>query len=318
MRSATVALSVTLAMAAQAGEPAPQVPITWFGHLESAAGNVDGSVDAAFRVLDSGGAVLFSLDAPGTLVVDGDMAIDLVVPATAEGLLVEVTIDGVVLTPAVPLVAEWPRAASAGSVTRASAANDALLVGDRDSVMRRSSFEAGSVAVPFEQVSGFPAAFADGDQGLDFVAGATLDFSAGTIGIRTGSLPGTALASGAQAVDFVAGSVTGVDFRDATVTGSDFNLPLPLTKLATRTLTARHLSGGTRPVFAVVEPRCLSDKVDRVTASPTCVFTGTTSCTPPGGGSGHRPCAGLNQPTSCFSGTTSSCPNIDVGVLVFE
>lgn len=297
------------------------VPYTWLGHLETADGPVDGTVSANFVIVDGRGVQLDQVLDTSLLVVDGDFVVDFAVPLSPiDPFFVVATINGSDLLPNLPIEVTWPSALSASSALNADVADEAERIGPHTALLSRDRLGSGSVAVPVATVTGFPAAFLDGDQGLAFTPGATIDFSAGTIGIKAASLPGTALAGAPVAADLADGSIGTSDLANAGVLAADLS-GVPLAKVASKTLTARHLSSSPFQLFEVTEANCRSDFVGKVTESATCSFTGTTTCTTFVGNvqtTGHRPCAAENQPTACFLGSTSSCPNTLAGALVLQ
>jgi hypothetical protein len=313
MMKAMIALSALLAGSATAGGFGSGKPYVWAGHLENAAGPVDGPVAAVFTVTTSTGVVLDTQIENALVVVDGDFVVDLLVPETSDPLFLRVTINSVVLDPPAPLPQGWPRAFSADNALASDVADEARAIGPLTTVMSTQRLGSGAIEVPLIRITGFPAAFADGDQGLAFAAGTTIDFSNGTIGIKAASLPGTAFGGVPQVADLADGTITTSDLGDGDVNSSDFPA-LPITKIAPKTLTGRNIGDRTVTLFEVVEVGC--GFVGDVVTSTTCTFTGS-ACTPAGGGTGHRPCAALNQPTACFVGTSSQCPNPIAGVLVF-
>ena len=318
MMKAMISLSVLLAGSAFAGGFGIGRPYVWAGHLENAAGPVDGPVAATFTVTTSGGVVLDTQIENTLVVVDGDFVVDLLVPETSDPLFLRVTINSVVLDPPAPLPQGWPRAFSADNALASDVADEARAIGPLTTVMSTQRLGSGAIEVPLIRITGFPAAFADGDQGLAFAAGTTIDFSNGTIGIKAASLPGTAFGGVPQVADLADGTIATADLGNASVLAADLSA-LPLTKLAPNTLTGRHF--GTTPVtlFEVTEPGC-PEPIGEVLESPTCRFQGAVTCTGRIGVNtftGHVPCAATNRTTECFTGSSSDCPNTPAGVLVF-
>jgi hypothetical protein len=230
------------------------------------------------------------------------------------------TVNGSRLEPNLPLSLTWPSAAFANEVDVADLAEEADAVGAVRTVLSRDAL-ASEVRVPFAVLTGFPAPFADGDQGLAFAPGTTIDLTAGTIGIKAASLPGTALGVSPVVADLADSTVATADLQNGGVTAADL-AGLPLTKVANGTLTSRHFGTAGVSLFEVTEPNCRSEFVGHIVEDENCTFTGTTACTIVIGAgntaTGHRPCAAANQPTECFLGSTSPCPNTPAGVLVFR
>jgi len=319
MMKAITVLSVLLAGSASAGGFGIGRPYVWVGHLENAAGPVDGPVAAIFTVTTSAGVVLDTQIENTLVVVDGDFVVDLLVPESPDPLFLRVTINSVVLDPPAPLPQGWPRAFSAANATAADVADEARAIGPLTTVMSTARLASGAILVPLIRLTGFPAAFADGDQGLAFAAGTTLDFSNGTIGIKPASLPGTAFGGVPQVADLADGTIATADVGNGSVLAADLSA-LPLTKLAANTLTGRHFGTTRVALFEVTEAGC-PEPVGQVLESPTCRFTGTQTCTGRLGNgvtfTGHVPCAATNRTTECFVGSSSDCPNTPAGVLVF-
>lgn len=317
MNRLLIGLALVTASAASAGSPIDG--LSWWGRLENAEGPVDGPVSASFQVVTGSGAVVTEVIEPSLPVIAGDFVVDLLIESADEPLFVAATINGARLEPNLPLSLQWPSAALADNADVADVAEDAARVGDVTTVLTRTRLAAG-VQVPFAVLTGFPAAFADGDQGLAFSPGTTIDLSNGTIGIKAASLPGTALGATPVVADLADGTISTADLQDNGVTAADLS-NLPLTKVANNTLTSRHFGTAGLELFEVTEPNCRSEFVGKITESSTCNFTGTQTCTLFIGNTpttGHRPCAAENRPNDCFAGNSSFCPNTRAGVLVFR
>lgn len=311
--------ALTLLCATRVLAGSPVTGLSWLGHLENADGPVDGTVSASFQVVTGTGTLITEVIEPSVPVVDGDFVVDFVITEVSEPLFVVATINGSRLEPNLPLVVTWPSAAFAGAVDVADVAEDAEAVGAVGDVLTRSDLAAG-VQIPLAVLTGFPPAFVDGDQGLAFTPGATIDLVAGTIGIKAASLPGTALGGSPEVADLVDGTIATADLQNGGVTAADLSA-LPLTKVANGTLTSRHFGTAGLALFEVTEPNCRNDFVGKVVEFATCRFTGTATCPiviAGNTGTGHVPCAAANRPNDCFLGSTSECPNTPAGVLVFR
>jgi len=316
-RMVVVGLTLLCASGAFAGSPVEG--LSWLGHLENADGPVDGNVSASFQVVTGTGTLITEAIEPSLPVVDGDFVVDLLVFEVTEPLFVAATINGSRLEPNLPLSLTWPSAAVAEEADEAATADDAQAIGDVTAALTRARLGT-DVQVPLAVVTGFPAAFADGDQGLAFAPGTTIDLSNGTIGIRAASLPGTALGGTPVVADLADGTIATADLQNAGVTAADLSA-LPLTKIANGTLTSRHFGTAGLTLFEVTEPNCRNEFVGKITESSTCNFTGTQTCTFFIGNTpttGHVPCAAQNRPNDCFAGNSSSCPNTRAGVLVLR
>jgi hypothetical protein len=306
-------------MAGDALAGSPIGGITWLGRLETAEGPVDGTVSASFQVVTGTGTVITEVIEPSLPVVEGDFVVDLLVLEATDPLFVVATINGSRLEPNLPLALTWPSSHFAQQADDVDVALTAGQIGGITRPLTRSRLET-DVDVPLAVVTGFPPAFADGDQGLAFTAGATIDLNGGVIGIKSGSLPGTALGGTPVVADLADGTIATVDLAAGGVTAGDLS-SLPLTKVANGTLTSRHFGTAGLRLFEVTEPNCRSNFVSQVLEDETCNFTGTTTCTVRIGNvstTGHVPCAAQNRPNDCFVGSTSPCPNSPAGVLVFR
>jgi hypothetical protein len=319
MRGLIAVIAATLA--AQPLEPGVD-SITWLGRLETSAGGVDGTVSASLQLLDVEGGVVSEVLEPSLLVVDGDFVVDFLIQApldeSVSALFVAAAINGARLEPTLPLALSWPAAVRAREAVEAQGADVAEQIGELRTGLSRARL-ASSVAVPFSVVTGFPAAFLDGDQGLVFAAGATIDFTNGVVGIKAGSLPTSAVGAPLAGTDIAGSTLTTDDLQDGGVTAADLS-DLPLTKLAPRTLTSRHFGTAGQQLYEVTEPNCRSNFVGEVTDQPTCTFTGTQTCTTVLGNvpvTGHVPCAAAAR-QDCLVSSTSDCPNAIAGVLVFR
>lgn len=318
MKRVVVGFSLLCASGALAGSSVEG--ISWLGRLETADGPVDGTVSASFQVVTGSGTLVAEVIEPSLSVVDGDFVVDFLIVEASEPLFVVATINGSSLEPNLPLALSWPSSHFAQRADAIDSAAAARQIGGITLPLTRERL-ASDVDVPLAVVTGFPPAFADGDQGLAFTPGTTIDLNAGTIGIKASSLPGTALGASPVVGDLADGTIATADLRNGGVTAADL-AALPLTKVANATLTSRHFGTAGLTLFEVTEPGCSNDFVGRVVEDETCTFTGTTACTVViGAGNtaqGHRPCAAANRPTDCFIGTSSPCPNTPAGVLVFR
>jgi hypothetical protein len=216
----------------------------------------------------SGGAALFEENLP-VVVADGFFVVELglqggldfeVLPART---YLQVTIDGStprVLLPRQP-VGGHARAASADVVATAPDAVTADRVGGLaigDTVALTELTTPGSIAVPFSAVQGFPAAFADGDQGLVVTAAsAPLVFDAGSGALSLSAINATTqLATAAITADKIAAN------------------SIPDAAFAADAVTATHLAAG-----AIVGPADVTDGTLNHTkfASPVAVYRVTST-----------------------------------------
>jgi hypothetical protein len=304
-------IALTLAMALTAMPAFADVPLLWTGHLEDATGPIDRTVSATFIVKDQTDAVLSTLNEPSLLVVEGDFVIELQVPEAA-GLRLAVVINGSSLEPDAPLPIQWPSAARADTAGFADVAENANAIGVVTEPLTIARLATpGAVSLPFTNLLAFPSDFLDGDDGLDFAAGATIDFSAGTIGIKAGSLPGTSLSGLLSATKLAPATLTTADFANGSVTAAKLQ-GIPRTKIANGALSGRHFSGTKVPVFEVTDADC-GEGLNTVTTAASCSFVATVACDLGLGVQGRRDCRGGCQVTA----NANNCPNTPAGVLVF-
>lgn len=285
-------------------------PLFWGGHLENADGPINGPTDMTFTVFDADGEVVSERRGSITL-TEGDFVVELEV-INAEGLTLGVQVGSVPLLPQAPLPVAWPSAAIAEVADIADGADDADAVGAiTDPLTLAQLASPGGVAIPLINFIDFPVDFIDGDQGLDFTAGSTLSFTAGTLAIRPGALSDAHVGSITN-VDLADGTLRSADVADGTVGTSKLS-SIPLSKVQNGTLTGRHFAGTETTLFEVTEAGC-SQPLNTLTIFSTCSFSNTGSCPLVVAGmpaTGKLDCTGR-----CVLGSVSSCENTPAGVLV--
>lgn len=296
-------------------------PITWLGHLETSEGAVNGVVAASLRVVDINGTTVSEVIEPSLVIVDGDFIVDFLVEPPIGGLpsplFVDAVINGTPLEPTLPFASSWPAAMQAFAANDAATADEAEAVGDVQAALSIARLQS-DVAVPFSVVTDFPTEFLDGDQGLSFEAGATIDFVDGVIGIKAASLPGSALGAPLATNTLAPAAITTADLQANSITAVDLS-NLPLTKIAPATLTSRHFGTPGLVLYEVVETNCRTNFLNEVTNRATCNFTGPTACAAQVNGvavQGHIKCSAADDPV-CVAGVESACPNKLLGTLVF-
>ena len=304
-----------VAMLAAAAGP---VTVTWAGHLETAAGVVDGEVSAAFVVTDEAtGEVLLDAFEPTFAVVGGDFTLDVPVPDGGAALLTLV-VNGETFAPlrveAMAPVVAFAEGADAADVAFDAAALDGIV--DPVLLAELAPGAGPGVDVAFENVTGAPVDFDDGDDGLVLVPDASFSFVDGALTLLPRGVS-TAQLGALSGADLADNSVNATHVQPATLTATDVTGTLPLTKLAADTIGLLSFSTAATAVevFEVNVDRCDAPRgtlqVDR-----NCTFTGSQDCSITIGGStfpGYTDCTGFCSST----GPTSSCPLPSVGYVVF-
>jgi hypothetical protein len=310
-----LAAALGVALPAQAGS-APLESVTWAGQLVDSAGPVDRLVPIIFVVRD-GGTVIDQVEDSSFDVTDGNLIVDLLVNGS-DALELDVTVDGENLG-SQTLRTSWPFTLYAERADVADVAESADSVGSvTDPVTLTDLATAGALAIPLSNITGFPAAFADGDQGLAFTPdAATFTFVDGVLSLKNGSLTAGQIGS-ITAADLATGAVTSAKIANGTITSGDFSETLPLSKVAASTLVSRHFgASNTRTqLFTVTQSSC-TQAVGTLTTSSTCTFTGGAVCifgningNPV---NGRRTCTG-----ECGAASTSPCANTPAGAAVFK
>ncbi len=293
----------------------PLVSLTWAGELHEAAGPVNRNVSALFVVKD-GATTVSQVEDASFDVTEGNVIVDLLV-SDAAGLTLEVFINGDALG-SLPLTTTWPAAVFADAADTAETADSAARVGTiTQPVTKTMLATAGQAAIPLSSINGFPTAFLDGDQGLGFTPDpVNFTFVNGLLSLKDASITNAQLSS-VNAADIAASAVTTAKIASNTVTNFDIGAPLPLTKIASDSVTATQLGAASTktPMFRVTESGC-EEPVGLLMVSSTCKFTNTDTCTLV---SGQFPINGrLNCAGTCVTGLTSPCPNTLFGALVFK
>ena len=291
----------------------PLRAVTWAGELRESSGPVNRLVSAIFVVKD-GSTTVSQLEQPSLDVTAGNFIVDLLASDAAD-LTLEVFVNGELLGPA-PLRVTWPSALRVDAADVADVADSAGSVGDITAPLTKAALAtAGQAPFPIGNVAGFPAAFLDGDQGIDFVPdGATFTFVNGLLSMRDNSITAAQIGS-ITAADLAIGSVTTAKIADKTLTNNDFGGTVGVDKIAADAITAAHIGTEARKtvMHRVVEPGC-EEPLGMLMLGATCKFTNVGACTAPGGFPGKRGCDGV----FCTVQPTSSCPNEVAGALVFK
>jgi hypothetical protein len=314
MRALLLLTALVVALPLQAGN-APLESVTWAGQLVDSAGPVNRLVPIIFVVRD-GATVVDQVEDDAFNVVGGNLIVDLLV-TDSDGLELDVIVDGESLGTQT-LRTSWPFAVYAERADVADVAERADAVGDvTDPLTLADLATPGTLAIPLASVTGFPAAFLDGDQGLAFTPdAATFTFVDGVLSLKNGSLTASQIAS-VSAADLATGAVTSAKIADGSITSGDFNETLPLSKIAADTMVAANFGAASTQtvLFKVTEPGC-SAPFASVTTSATCRYTNTGACSFQQGNltlNGNFTCTG-----ECSVLATSDCPNTRLGVLVFK
>lgn len=312
--TAAVCAALCGAGPAQAGG-AELESVTWAGQLVDSAGPVNRLVPIIFVVRD-GGTIIDQVEDDSFDVTDGNLIVDLLVN-DSDALELDVIVDGDSLG-SQTLRTSWPFALYAERADVADVAESADRVGDvTDPLTLADLATPGALGIPLANVSDFPAAFADGDQGLAFTPdAATFAFVDGVLSLKDGSLTAAQVGS-MNPSDLVPGAITGPKIADNTLTANDFAEGLPLSKVAPDTFVSGHFGAASTQtvLFSVTEAGC-REPFRSVTTSPTCTYDNTGSCSVRQGNltlSGAFTCTGF-----CSVLSTSECPNTRLGVLVFK
>lgn len=283
---------------------ATAAPLIWAGHLEDQNGPVNTNVSLNFRV-NRGPLLVIEVTEASLEVVDGDFVVELEIPAGFDGLTQTIIINGNDFGEE-PLGVEWPIAAAADL---ADLADVALTTDDINGVVpiADGDLAAGSVPVAFANVTGFPADFADGDQGIDFAPTARFSFVGNTIALADGGLQTSQLSGVLATADFASGAIGTADIADATITNADFG-SIPVAAIANATLNASHFSAAQNrtTLFTITNTFCANR--NQLTAATTCPAIDDCPL-----GAERRDCNG-----TCGNIVNANCLNTPVGDLVFR
>lgn len=312
MQRLLVLFTMLVSTTAVAGTPL--FPLIWAGELHEAAGPVNRNVSAVFVVKD-GVTTVSQVEDASFDVTEGNVIVDLLVN-DAPGLTVEVIINGEALG-SMPLTTTWPAAAFADSADSADVADSADAVGAiTQPVTKAMLATAGQASIPVSSINGFPEAFLDGDQGLDFVPDSVnFSFVNGVLSLKNGTVT-AAQVTNLLGADLAPGAVTNAKIANNTLVAADLGT-LPLTKIAPDAIGARHIGTAAQrtPMFRVTQTGC-RQAIGTITLSSTCDFVNTGTCQLVGGQfpiNGRVSCTG-----QCVTGTTSPCANTLFGALVFK
>lgn len=293
------------------------VLVTWAGHLETADGVVDGDVSAAFIVIDEATGQELSRDVQPTFaVVDGDFVLDVAVPGDGVALLT-VIVNGETFPP-VRIDATAPVVAFADVADAADLALDATALDGIEGPVLLADLAPGAttgVDVAFDNVTGVPADFFDGDDGLVFVPDASFSFVDGVLSLRPGSVTRNSIGamSGADLAD---NSVLSRHIREATLRSGDIVGTLPLSRVAPYAIGLQAFSKAPSAieVFEVNVDRCDAPR-GTLQVGTTCQYAGAPGCTAELGNttvSGFSDCTGV-----CRANPNTPCTLPSAGFVVF-
>lgn len=300
-----------------AGQPTAEV--LWAGHLEDASGPVDATVSASFTIHDSAsGQTVGQLDEPTLLVVGGDFILELPVQGSPPALQLEAVINGVSFDP-MPVEISWPVAAYAESVDEALQADNADrigAIGDPVSLAALTDTSPTGARVAFANVTGVPADFLDGDDGLDLSPDSSFSFTGGQLTLLPGGVPADKVTS-VQAADLATDAVRSHHVTDGAIEAADISGGIPLRALQVDALGVDHFSAAANrtEVFEVDVANC-DLPIGHLSLFNTCTFTNQGSCPITIGsiqGTGKRNCLGI-----CVLGNTSNCEIPSAGFVVFK
>jgi hypothetical protein len=293
------------------------VLVPWAGHLETAAGPVDGEVSATFRVTDAAtDAELLVLADPTFLVVDGDFVLDVPVPVEGTALL-HAIVNGETFAP-LRVEAQAPVVVMADAAATADVADDTAALDGLVDPVTLAALAPGAVPgakVAFANVTGVPADFEDGDDGLVLAPDASFSFVDGALTLLPRSVTGANVGALTSA-DLKDDSVGATQLATNTLTSADLTGTLPLTKVASDTFGLDAFATATTAVeaFEVHVDGCDAPR-GTLQVDATCAFTGVQDCTTSIGGNpinGYTDCTGVCR---AIPGTVCTLPS--AGFLVF-
>lgn len=271
-RSPLLLLAPLLALRATAAWGAPAT-LLYTGTLDGPAGPVDQPVSAVFTLFDdaTAGNAVFTQSEASLEVVDGALVVELGRAGDLDEdqlgdrtLFLEVVVNGSTLSPRARIDAH-PAAHFAHGAEAAPLAHEATQVGtltSAEAVPFDDLATAGAAPVAYGNLAGFPAAFADGDQGLDFTVSSQLNFSSGTLALATGAIGSAEIQDGAVASSDIAnGAVTSAKIADGAVGGAQIGTAaVQANNVVNGTITTRVLgaTGATnqRRVYRVESSYC--------------------------------------------------------------
>lgn len=316
----------TLTLLAAASALATPTTLVYSGTLRDDHGPVSGTVSAVFTVFDDAdaGSAVFSQTEAALEVIDGALVVELghggdLDDDAIDGapLYLEVAINGTTLTPRAR-IDEQPAAHLARVATSAPVAYDTDAVGAfpaAEAVSLAALAMPGRGAVHAGNVTELPAAFADGDQGIEFTPSSQFALTEGVLSLAPGAITTAEIADGALAsVKLASGTVGAAQLATGAVGTTKIpNGAVQGSHVANGTLSAGRVGepgyGNAVPVYRVVNTNCL-DGAGTLTIRTTC----TTSV----GGCGVGnvvSCGGGCVPV--FGGDLPACANTLVGYAVF-
>jgi hypothetical protein len=255
-------------------------------------------------------------------VVDGAFVVDIpVAPDAPEPLALHVVVDGVAFPP-LAVARAWPAVAFAATAQHADVADDTDALDTLgDPATLASLAAAGGPPVAFANVTGVPAGFDDGDDGLVLAPDASFTFVAGTLTLAPGGVP-AAQVGPLDAADLADNSVNATHVQPSTIVSADLTGTLPLTTLAPESFGAAQFGaaqlGASASRVELFEIHVDGCSLPRGTLqhTPTCTFTSTTPCTLQiiNGNPvlGRVDCTG-----ACSTLATTTCTIPPAGFLVF-
>lgn len=325
-RSPLLLLAPLLALRATAAWGAPAT-LLYTGTLDGPAGPVDQPVSAVFTLFDDAttGNAVFTQSEASLEVVDGALVVELGRAGDLDEdqlgdrtLFLEVVVNGSTLSPRARLDAH-PAAHFAHGAEAAPLAHEATQVGtltNAEAVPFDDLATAGAAPVAYGNLTGFPAAFADGDQGVDFTVSSQFNFSSGTLALATGAIGSAEIQDGAVGSSEIAnGAVSGAAIATSAVGSSKLAAgAVQGNNIVNGTLTTRVLgaTGATnqRRAYRVDNSNC-RDVTGTISFDSAC-DTVNTGCS-----AGYaRNCSGTCVSTA--GGNFPTCANTAVGWVVFS
>jgi hypothetical protein len=284
---------IVAALVGLASAPVLAVPttVTYAGILEDAGGPVNATVDVEFTIFDDeiAGAVLYNEDDPGTVVLDGQLIVEIGknnlddAVLDAPNLFLEVRVDTDVLAPRTRL-SSVPFALRAAKAERAAVADVADALGS----LAEADVVTHSQLITLHLDNGVAAG-----TGLTFVNG-TLSIASGGVGLTQlapSSVDSSKIVDGSVATaDLTSGAVDSSKILDGTIANADISATAGITgsKLAASTVTSTQLGTSAvttakiaasavdetklarnRGIFVVSDPGCV-ESVGTLMTSNTC------------------------------------------------
>lgn len=314
-----------LLLLAPAAAAAPAT-ILYAGTLEGPSGPVDETISAVFTLFDeeTAGSAVFSQTEASFEVVGGALVVEIGRAGDLEEddlgdrtLFLEVSVNGNTLAPRAR-IEPHPVAYFAHGADHAPLAHAASLVGTltaAEAVGFEELATTGGASVAYGHLTGFPAGFVDGDQGIDFTPSTQFNFSAGTLALAAASITSAELQDGAVGTsEIAAGAVTSTALATGAVNSAKLAVGAVWdSNIANGAITSRVIgqSGASqqRRAYRIDTAACV-EEVGTLTFDDACT-PGPGSCS-----AGYT----LNCVGSCVSimgGNFPTCPNTAVGWVVY-